>query len=490
MKFDREQLKNEIERVMLDWDMSGGFVVMKDGECVHEGVYGFENRALQRPMGQSSKYILHSESAFLVGLCALLLIEQGKLKFSDKLSKFIPEYRFADDIKIMDLIKGRTGIPDFFYNHLMIKLAEDEAYQALSDHDRRRLELKTYNQNREFERAIDIIGDCALLYKPGISGRGGSETNQVFLGEVINRITGETVLEYLKKHVFAPLEMNDTKEGSDSSVVSSVMIKEKEMVRTPLDFEVDGLFTTTLEDMTKLLRALSAKKLLSESMWTRVLKYDSNGDGMIFENANGFDCGNITFLGFGFFFYFNHKTGIAFASLVNEEQTFRNVGGEWHYFRRDSREVIEAAFTYPSNTKLVKLSKANMWQTLTLKVAEEQQGFVLEAKSSVAMALMYKSKQAFVEMEGNRVVGLLVLDINKKKNYYNIDIILIDKRYQGRGYGKIMLRWAIEKLANEGAKELEIGVNRFNHAAKKIYLDAGFTPKAIYDGGMTLHMVL
>lgn len=490
MKFDRKQLKNEIDRVALDWGMSGGFMVIKDGTCVHEGVYGFENREYHRIMCRTSKYILHSESAFLVGLCALMLIEQKKLKFSDKLSTIIPEYQYANGIKIMDLIKGRTGIPDFFHNHLMIKLAEDESYQSLSDHDRRRLELKTYNQNRGFKQVIDIIGDCELLYKPGVSGRGGSETNQVFLAEVIRRMTGKTVLEYLMKHVFAPLGMNETHEGASSSVVSSVVIKEKEMVRTPLDYNVDGLFTTTLEDMVKLLGALSSKKLLSEEMWSRTIKYDSNGDGMIFENANGFDCGNITFLGFGFFFYFNHKTGVAFASLVNEEQTFRNVGSEWHYFRRDSREVIEAAFTYPSNTKLVKLSKASMWQTLTLKVAEDQQGFVLEAKSSVAMALMYSTKQAFVEMEGNRVVGLLVLDINKKKDHFNIDIILIDKRYQGRGYGKIMLKWAIDKLASEGAKELEIGVNRFNHAAKKIYLDAGFTPKAIYDGGMTLHRVI
>jgi len=93
-------------------------------------------------------------------------------------------------------------------------------------------------------------------------------------------------------------------------------------------------------------------------------------------------------------------------------------------------------------------------------------------------------------MEGSRAVGLLVLDINPKKNYFNIDIIIIDKRFQGKGYGKIMLNWAIETLKKQGAKELEIGVSRYNHAAKKIYMDAGFTPKAVYDGGMNLHMLI
>lgn len=490
MKFDREQLKNEIDRVSAEWNMSGAFIVIKDGALVHEGIYGFEDRVTQSPMTRESKYILHSESAFLVGLCVFMLIDQGKLKFTDKLSRFIPEYALANQIKLIHMLKSVSGLSDYFYNHLMIELNEDDAYLALSDGDRKRMELKTLNQNREFNKVLSIVGQRELLYTPGTTGRGGSETNWVFLAEVVKRVTGMSVFEYLTKHVFSPLGMLDTKLGFETNTVSSTVIREKELVHTPLDYHVTGVFTTTLEDMEKLLLALAEKKLLSEQMWERVLKYDSDGEGMIFENANGFDCGNIAFLGFGFFFYFNHKTGISFASLVSEEQTFKNVAGEWHYFRRDSREVIETAFTFPVQTKLVKLSKSNMWQALNLKVAEDQQGFVLEAKSSIAMALMYKTKHAFLEMEGSRVVGLLVLDINKKKNYYNIDIILIDKRYQGRGYGKIMLGWAIERLKDEGAKELEIGVNRFNHAAKKIYLSAGFKPKAIYDGGMTLHMMM
>ncbi|HAS73563.1 MAG TPA: hypothetical protein DCS67_05410 [Clostridiales bacterium UBA8960] len=488
MKFDREQLKSEIDRVSAEWDMSGAFVVIKDGALVHEGIYGYEDRMELRPMHRDSKYILHSESAFLVGMCFFMLIDQGMLKFTDKLNRFIPEYRFADQIKLIHLLKSTSGISDYFYNHLMIDLNEDAHYLALPDYDRKRMELKTLNQNRHFEKVLSIVESCDLLYAPGTTGRGGSETNAVFLAEIVKRVTGMSVFEYLTEKVFSPLGMSHTVEGYESNAVSSTVIREKELVRSPLDYHVTGVFTTTLEDMEKLLVALAEKKILSEKMWDRVLKYDSSGDGMIFENANGFDCGNIAFLGFGFFFYFNHKTGISFASLVSEEQTFKNKAGEWHYYRRDSREVIEAAFTYPVNTKMVKLSKSNMWQALNLKVADDQQGFVLEAKSSIAMALMYKTKHAFVQMEGSRVIGLLVLEINKKKNYYNIDIILIDKRYQGRGYGKIMLNWAIERLKDEGAKELEIGVNRFNHAAKKIYLNAGFTPKAIYDGGMTLHM--
>lgn len=490
MKFDKQQLGKEIDRVSHEWDTSGSFIVLKGDEVLHEAVYGYEDRADMRPTTMDSKYLLHTESAFLVGLSIFILIDQGKLKLTDRLSQFIPEYQFADQISLKHLIKSQSGISDYFYNHLMIELHSDESYLALSDHDKARMEKRTLNENRHFERVFEIIQNVNLLYAPGTTERPRSETNWVFLAEVVRRVSGLSLYEFLNLHVFQPLNMSATEAGSQTTTVSSTIIREQELVRTPHDYNITGTFTTTLADMKKFLQALAARKLISEKMWQRALKYDSDGNGLVFENANGFDCGNITCLGFGFFFYINHQTGISFASLVSEEQKFKNVAGEWHYYRRDTREVIEAAFTFPTQTKMVKLNKENMWQTLSLRVDDAQQSFVLEAKSSVAMALMYKTKHAFAQMEGNRVIGLLVLDIDKKKNYYNIDIILIDKRYQGRGYGKIMLKWAVDRLTSEGAKELEIGVNRFNHAAKKIYTDVGFTPKAINEGGMTLHIIL
>ena len=53
-----------------------------------------------------------------------------------------------------------------------------------------------------------------------------------------------------------------------------------------------------------------------------------------------------------------------------------------------------------------------------------------------------------------------------------------------------MVKWAVDYLKNEGAKKLSIGVSRQNIGAKKIYLNAGFEPKSIYDGGMELEMEL
>ena len=51
-------------------------------------------------------------------------------------------------------------------------------------------------------------------------------------------------------------------------------------------------------------------------------------------------------------------------------------------------------------------------------------------------------------------------------------------------------KWTVEYLKNEGSKELEIGVNRFNIPAQKLYKSVGFRVKSVYDEGMILHIKL
>ncbi|MDH8676782.1 GNAT family N-acetyltransferase [Fusibacter bizertensis] len=490
MMIDKKKLGYEIDRVSKEWDASGGFVVIKDGEVLYDQVYGFADRENGILTTRESNYIMDTETSVFLGLCTFLLIDQGKIKLEDKIDMYIPEYQFADKIQIKHLLKNATGIPDFFYTQLMIKLDKDRAHQALSHCDKIRAENKLRNQNKNYKDVLSLIGDQPLEYEPGTIGRNGSESNSAFLAEIVRRVTHMTVFEFLVKHVFTPLNMTGVNQGQASNTTSYTVYRHNNLVRMPLDYQVDGLFTLTLEDVKKLLMAIGEAKVISKKMWKQALKPDSEGNGLIFENANGFDCVSMLFNGYGLCIYFNHKTGISYVSLVNEEQKFKNIEGIWYYYRKCLREVIEATFTYPLETKMAKISSDNLWDALNIKVDPEQLEFVLEAKSSIAMALMYKTKKAFVQMEGKRVIGLLVLDIDKKNKHYNIDIIQIDKRFQGRGYGKLMIKWAVEYLAKEGAKELEIGVSRFNHAAQKVYMDAGFSAKSIYEESMTLHLSL
>lgn len=488
MKFDQKSFSEAMDSVCKTWDISGSFVVLKDGECLHQNIYGYADRENGVMTQKSSQYLLHAESDFILGLSVCLLIDQGKIKLKDTLDRFIPEYKQAHQITIEHLLRHNSGIPDFYYGGVMVELNQDETHQQLSEIERLRVEKQRHYEAARFETVMKLIGEKALDYVPGTAGLNGSESNGIFLTEIVRRVTGMSVFEFQKQFIYEPLGMDKVALTTAVDTVSYGVQKETQLVRIPLNFATTSVFAVTAEDMTKFLMAISNGELLSKRMWQTMMKYDEERTGLALENANGFDCGRIQFLGYGFYFYFSHKTGIAFASLVNEEQTFKWVDNQWHYFRRASREVVEAAFTYPVAPKMVNLTQENLWAALNIKVLDDQLGYVLEAKASIAMGLVYKTKKPFVLTEGTRVIGLLVLDIDKKKNHYNIDIIQIDHRYQNRGYGKIMLNWAIDYLKAAGAKKLEIGVNRFNKAAQKIYFSAGFVEKSVYEEGMQLQM--
>ena len=488
--FNNATLNKALDDVCLEWDISGNFIVIQNDEVLHDQVYGFADREKGIPTSRDSRYALSLQSTFLIGFSTLILIDLGLISFETKLSEYIPEYEHGSSITVKHLLKSQTGIPDFFYSHLMLELDADEKHNALDYREKVRVENRVFNENRTFEKVMKIITGKPLTYEPGTSGRMNSQSDWVILGELIRRVTKMSLYDFMSANIFKPLKMTDVQEGNQANTISSVIFRETELISVPVDFEVADIFTASLEDMKKLLFAVAKRGLVSKKMWKRITKLDEEGNGIIVENANGYDCFNIEFLGNGFYFYVNQKTGLGFASLVNEEQKFRQEHGTWYYFRKCSREVLEAVFTYPVNTKMVPLNKENMWDAMNIKVADDQHAYVLEVKASMIMALLNTSKKAYVQMEGNRAVGLLVLDMDKKKNYYNIDIIQIDKRYQGRGYGKLMLKYAIDTLIKSGAKELEIGVNRFNYAAQKIYMDAGFTAKSVFDEGMTLHMII
>ena len=147
-------------------------------------------------------------------------------------------------------------------------------------------------------------------------------------------------------------------------------------------------------------------------------------------------------------------------------------------------------FTFPKNTKMVPYGAKNWRQAANLEIRPDQREFVSGALDTIAYSSAYKNHKLFVEMEGERAVGLLDLSVDKKKGDYNIEIVLIDRRYQGKGFGKFMLRFAVDYLKKAGAKKLCIGVNRFNIPAQNLYKSVGFKEDCVYDEGIWMSQTL
>lgn len=489
MKFNKTDINNLIQEVVDKWDYSGHFTLINKGETLHNKCYGFENREKNVGTTEDTRYLMDSQHDFFVQFSVLMEASKKKIKLRDKITKYIPELKHGDKITIKHLLNHESGLFDFYHSHLMVQFETDEQLSQLPEHDRVRKEQSIKYENRAFQSVLDIINEKELEFEPGKDDE-YSSSESVILVELLKRLTGQTPFEYLKENVFDVLGLESIQYGVETDTLSYVEHNMRELVLTPVDFEVEGIFSVKAEDLIKLSEAILDKQFLTEAVWKAALKRDKDGDCILFGNANGYDSVSIEFLGYGVNFYLDFENQVTYTCTSNEQQLFEFVDNSWHYYRKDFRHVASSILTFPKDTKMVKINKKNFWSALDIEIKPEQNKFVLNAKSSVAMGLFYKTATVYAQMEGNTVVGLLVLDIDKKKDNYHIDIIIIDKKYQNKGYGKLMVKWAVEKLKEEGATKLNIGVDRENVAAKKVYINAGFEPKSVYDGGMELEMKL
>ena len=70
-------------------------------------------------------------------------VSNKNLKLSDKIAKYIPELSHGEKITVRHLLKGESGLFDYYHNHLMVRFVSDDKLKALSDYARVRKEIAT-----------------------------------------------------------------------------------------------------------------------------------------------------------------------------------------------------------------------------------------------------------------------------------------------------------------------------------------------------------
>ena len=147
---------------------------------------------------------------------------------------------------------------------------------------------------------------------------------------------------------------------------------------------------------------------------------------------------------------------------------------------------------------LEKLDYENFEDVFELKVKQAQKGFVASNCFSVAEAYVTQMNGGqvfpFAIYNDKRPVGFIQIGygenadqdgVSVEKDNYEIWRFMIDKRYQGRGYGKEALRQAIDFVRTwpcGKAKYCWISYEPENVAAKRLYASFGFEENGEMDG--------
>lgn len=132
------------------------------------------------------------------------------------------------------------------------------------------------------------------------------------------------------------------------------------------------------------------------------------------------------------------------------------------------------------------VTRENLDAVLALKVKDSQKGFVSATAESLAQAYVYsRTAYPFAVADGGETVGFIMMGYYEEKQYYTLWKLLIDEKYQRRGYGRKALELGTAFLKERfGVKEIYTGVTPGNAAAKALYRSAGFRETGLVENNM------
>lgn len=221
--FSEERLSrihDAMQRHIDSRDISGAItVVARKGQIAWFHAQGLMDVEGNKPMEKDAIFRVFSMSKPVCGVAILMLLEEGKVRLNDPVSKFIPEFKDSKVAVIQDRpANAPASDPPKYYT---IPAAREITIQDLLTHVSG-LASGGQASSNELKGLLDLIGSRTLAdmmpkfaaapldFQPGsrwtYSPLAGIDT----LGRVVEVASGLSFDEFLKQRIFTPLEMKTT----------------------------------------------------------------------------------------------------------------------------------------------------------------------------------------------------------------------------------------------------------------------------------------
>lgn len=142
--------------------------------------------------------------------------------------------------------------------------------------------------------------------------------------------------------------------------------------------------------------------------------------------------------------------------------------------------------------RLAPVDDTNRASVLGLALSPEQVNFVASNGSSLDEASQDLDAQPRAIMIGEQVVGFLMYDAAVDDDEATIYRFMIDRAYQGNGFGKTALRALLDEIGQLAhVKRISICYEPDNEGARHLYRSAGFVEQGLdEDGEMIANLLL
>ena len=164
---------------------SASIAIVKDGQIAYEHAYGNARLDPALPATSSMRYSVGSISKQFTATAMLLLAEQKKLSIDDKVARFLPDLTRANEVTIRQILSMTSGYQDYWpQDYVMPPMLRPTTAQAILD--------------RWAKKPLDFEPGTRWQY---------SNTNYVAAGTIVEKASGQPLLDFLQSHVFSPLGM-------------------------------------------------------------------------------------------------------------------------------------------------------------------------------------------------------------------------------------------------------------------------------------------
>jgi CubicO group peptidase (beta-lactamase class C family) len=179
-----------VAKAAADWRVPAlAIAVVKDDSVVFAKGYGVLQKGTSQPANEHTRFAIGSTTKAMTAASIAMLVDEGKLKLDDPVTKYIPELELSDpwvtrELTIRDLLTHRSGLPgtDLFW-------ASGWKYSQ-----------------------ADVIRGLRYI-KPTASFRSEWQYHNVLYalnGVIIERVSGMPWEQFVRKRIFEPLGMNET----------------------------------------------------------------------------------------------------------------------------------------------------------------------------------------------------------------------------------------------------------------------------------------
>lgn len=177
-------------------------VVAQDGKIIYRRAAGFNDREAKRKLKENDIFRLASMTKLIVSATALALVDEGKLKIDDPVTKYIPGFQpklpdgSTPTITIKQLLTHTSGL-----NYRFAENANGE-YHKLQVSD------GLDNVEMSLQENVRRIGSATLLFAPGTKWNYSLSIDVV--GLILEKASGKSLSELVRAKITVPLGMKNT----------------------------------------------------------------------------------------------------------------------------------------------------------------------------------------------------------------------------------------------------------------------------------------